>query len=171
MKTLKPTTYLRYSGWKIGTLNPNQNQEALLICSRQEALSPCAAEQELLCASPSSTVSLTRHGWSPTSGQGVSLLAACLPGVSMHPFHVTSPSLPALPGEVWGNLASKDHGSIPGDKSAAFLLSEPHFVQVWCAKSRAAPSVWSGNMPLLCCLTSPETLNPCYHVIDNSYTN
>eukprot|EP00884_Botryococcus_braunii_P006252 jgi/Botrbrau1/15628/Bobra.4_1s0013.3 len=105
----------------------------------QEILTPQAAKppvliggavQELLCLGPSKTVTLSGEGWSPRNGQGVSLMAACLPGVSLYPFHATSPSLPALPPEVWDELARDSHGFDLATNSAGFLLSEPHFTQV-----------------------------------------
>lgn len=48
--------------------------------------------------------SVSGPGEQVSSGSGVSLLAASLPGVELMPFHVETPALPQLSAEQWSRL-------------------------------------------------------------------
>ncbi|KAK9815032.1 hypothetical protein WJX73_005490 [Symbiochloris irregularis] len=61
---------------------------------------------------------------------GVSLLAASLPEVNIHPFHSTSTSLPDLGTTAWQQLLVPPGQGRPGDNAVGLLMSEPHFSAV-----------------------------------------
>ncbi|KAK9815944.1 hypothetical protein WJX72_012422 [[Myrmecia] bisecta] len=62
---------------------------------------------------------------------GVSLMAASLPGVRLHAFHATNTSLPELPEGAWSHLICPQRTAAGAQhKTAALLLSEPHFIMV-----------------------------------------
>ena len=87
-------------------------------------------------------------------GPGVSLLAAHLPGMALHPFHVDEPVAPELTPQQWRALLVQGGGAMSGSSSSsdrrqeqqeqqqqqqprdphpplsALLLAEPHFVHV-----------------------------------------
>lgn len=54
---------------------------------------------------------------------------AVLPDVHVHGFHVDTAVLPKLPSDMWSRLIVPGGIATPAN-SAAFLLAEPHFVQV-----------------------------------------
>jgi hypothetical protein len=80
--------------------------------------------------------SVCANGQHISSGPGVSLLAASLPGVQLLPFHVSEPALPSITAEQWQQLLQKPGSSSSSSsnkamhQNAAIVLSSPHFVDV-----------------------------------------
>lgn len=99
--------------------------------------------------------SVCANGQAISSGPGVSLLAASLPGVQLLPFHVSEPALPSFTTEQWKQLLQRPGPATPAatnssrsssarntgggssssssdgwQQNAAILLSSPHFVDV-----------------------------------------
>jgi hypothetical protein len=83
--------------------------------------------------------SVCANGKHISTGPGVSLLAASLPGVQLLPFHVSEPALPSFTAEQWKQLLQKPDPAASSSSSssseglhrnAAVLLSSPHFVDV-----------------------------------------
>lgn len=143
-----------------------------------------------LPASCSFLQSVSGPGEQISSGSGVSLLAASLPGVELMPFHVETPALPQLSAEQWSRLLTNVSHRRPRPRSpwssthihvdsssddedagapssrlhnstATLMLSAPHFTDVERLLQRFS-NVLPG-MPVLGGVTEPNAWGETEH--------